>query len=125
MKTAIHPKYYTKAKATCSCGATFIVGSTMPEIHVEICSKCHPFYTGKGKLIDTAGRVERFEKRIKARGEIARGSKKTREVKHEKRREARRKRLEASNERLPEAEEAAQTKPPKKGEPHPAARGGK
>ncbi len=62
MKKDIHPTYYPDAKATCSCGNTFKVGSTKPELNVEICSACHPFYTGKEKLIDTAGRVERFRK---------------------------------------------------------------
>jgi large subunit ribosomal protein L31 len=63
MKTEIHPEYYTDAKVTCSCGNTFTVGSTMKEIHVEICSQCHPFYTGNEKVIDTAGRVEKFKAR--------------------------------------------------------------
>jgi large subunit ribosomal protein L31 len=63
MKKEIHPKYSLKAIATCACGATFEVGSTMPEIHVEICSQCHPFYTGNEKIMDTAGRVDRFNKR--------------------------------------------------------------
>ena len=63
MKKDIHPKYYINSKATCACGAIFEVGSTMPEIKVEICSNCHPFYTGNEKIIDTAGRVERFNKR--------------------------------------------------------------
>ncbi len=63
MKKDIHPKFDTKAKATCACGAVFEVGSTMSDIHVEICSQCHPFYTGNEKVMDTAGRVERFNKR--------------------------------------------------------------
>ena len=63
MKKNIHPKYDMKAKAICACGAVFEVGSTMPEIKVEICSQCHPFYTGNEKVLDTAGRVERFNKR--------------------------------------------------------------
>jgi large subunit ribosomal protein L31 len=63
MKKDIHPKYDLKTKATCACGAVFEVGSTMPEIHMEICSQCHPFYTGNEKIMDTAGRVERFNKR--------------------------------------------------------------
>jgi large subunit ribosomal protein L31 len=63
MKKDIHPKYNMKTKATCACGAVFEVGSTMPEIKMEICSHCHPFYTGKENLLDTAGRVERFNKR--------------------------------------------------------------
>ncbi|OGY99436.1 MAG: 50S ribosomal protein L31 [Candidatus Liptonbacteria bacterium RIFCSPLOWO2_01_FULL_52_25] len=61
-KADIHPVYH-QAKVTCSCGNTFTTGSTMPAIHVEICHKCHPFYTGETKLIDTAGRVERFTTR--------------------------------------------------------------
>lgn len=63
MKNDIHPQYYPKAKVTCACGEHFTVGSTKPEIRVEICSKCHPFYTGKQSLIDTTGRVERFRAR--------------------------------------------------------------
>ena len=63
MKKDIHPKFNPKAKATCACGAVFEVGSTMNEINNEICSQCHPFYTGNEKIMDTAGRVERFNKR--------------------------------------------------------------
>ncbi|WP_025322706.1 50S ribosomal protein L31 [Deferrisoma camini] len=59
MKEGIHPNY-DKAVVTCSCGATFETRSTKPEIHTEICSQCHPFFTGKEKVVDTAGRVERF-----------------------------------------------------------------
>ncbi|KKQ27056.1 MAG: 50S ribosomal protein L31 [Candidatus Nomurabacteria bacterium GW2011_GWA1_37_20] len=63
MKKDIHPKYDIKTKATCACGTIFEVGSTMPSIEMEICSKCHPFYTGNEKIVDTAGRVDRFNKR--------------------------------------------------------------
>lgn len=63
MKKDIHPKYDMKTKAVCACGAIFEVGSTMAEIKNEICSQCHPFYTGNEKIMDTAGRVERFNKR--------------------------------------------------------------
>ncbi|MBN1326118.1 50S ribosomal protein L31 [Candidatus Falkowbacteria bacterium] len=63
MKAEIHPKYHEKAKVICACGNTFTVGSTVPEIHIELCSECHPFYTGKQKLVDTAGRVEKFRAR--------------------------------------------------------------
>ncbi len=63
MKAKIHPAYYPKAKVTCACKNVFTVGSTKPELQVEICSNCHPFYTGKEKLIDTAGRIERFTSR--------------------------------------------------------------
>ncbi len=63
MKKAIHPTYFPQAKVVCSCGNTFTVGATKPELKVEICAKCHPFYTGEEKLIDTAGRVEKFKSR--------------------------------------------------------------
>ncbi len=60
MKAQIHPKWYPDALVTCSCGNTFTVGSTMPEVHVELCSNCHPFYTGQMKFLDVAGRVDAF-----------------------------------------------------------------
>lgn len=63
MKKDIHPKYYEKAKVTCGCGNVFYVGSSVAEMNVEICSKCHPLYTGKEQLIDTAGRIEKFKAR--------------------------------------------------------------
>ena len=66
MKKEIHPKYDIATTATCACGAVFLVGSTMPEIRMEICSQCHPFYTGNEKIMDTAGRVDRFKKRAAA-----------------------------------------------------------
>ena len=64
MKAKIHPNY-VDAVVKCACGETFKTRSTKPEIHLEICSKCHPFFTGKQKLIDTAGRVERFNRKYK------------------------------------------------------------
>ena len=66
MKTEIHPKYHTDAKVTCSCGNTFTTGATQKDIHVEICSACHPFFTGNEKVIDAAGRVEKFKQRAAA-----------------------------------------------------------
>ena|SRR5665647_1527877 len=66
MKEGIHPTYYKEANVKCACGATFAVGSTEKDIFVEICSMCHPFYTGKQKLVDTAGRVDKFKARVKA-----------------------------------------------------------
>lgn len=63
MKPNIHPKYYPEAKITCSCGNTFTTGSTKPEIKVEICSKCHPFFTGEQRFVDTLGRVEKFKQK--------------------------------------------------------------
>lgn len=71
MKADIHPTYYDKTKVTCACGATFLVGSTKEKINVEICSACHPFYTGQEKVIDTAGRVERFKQRSAASSAMA------------------------------------------------------
>lgn len=65
MKDKIHPKYFTDAKVICACGNTFTTGSTRKELKVEICSKCHPFYTGERRMLDTTGRVERFRRRYK------------------------------------------------------------
>jgi large subunit ribosomal protein L31 len=61
MKADIHPKYFPNATVTCACGNTFKIGSTKEKIEVEICSACHPFYTGNDKVLDTAGRVEKFK----------------------------------------------------------------
>jgi len=61
MKKEIHPTYFETAKVTCACGNTFMIGSTKETIEVEICSACHPFYTGNDKVLDTAGRVEKFK----------------------------------------------------------------
>ena len=63
MKEGIHPNY-KPATITCACGAVLETGSTKQDIHVEVCSKCHPFYTGRQKLVDTGGRVDRFKKRF-------------------------------------------------------------
>jgi len=82
MKKDLHPKYFDKAKATCACGAVFVVGSTKELIEVEICSNCHPFYTGKEKLIDTAGKVEKFKaRREKARTAPAKMKKTEKKIK--------------------------------------------
>jgi large subunit ribosomal protein L31 len=67
MKKDIHPTYYPKAKVTCACGNAFEVGSTLPSIDVEVCSRCHPFYTGKEKLMDKVGQVQKFRKRLSAK----------------------------------------------------------
>ncbi len=64
MKKEIHPKYNSKMKAICACGKTFETGSTRDEIKTELCSACHPFYTGKQKLVDTANRVGKFEAKL-------------------------------------------------------------
>jgi large subunit ribosomal protein L31 len=66
MKTDIHPDY-TETTVTCSCGNSFTTRSTVENLHVELCNECHPFYTGKQKLVDTGGRIDRFERRYGAR----------------------------------------------------------
>lgn len=71
MKDKIHPKYYSEAKVACSCGNTWITGATQEEIRTDVCSACHPFYTGEQRIVDTAGQVERFMRRLKKRVEIA------------------------------------------------------
>ena len=76
MKKDIHPKYYKKAKITCACGHIFTIGSTKENLETEICSYCHPFYTGKAKTIDTLGRVERFKQKIAKKEELQKKSKK-------------------------------------------------
>ncbi|MFC1937351.1 50S ribosomal protein L31 [Chloroflexota bacterium] len=63
MKDKIHPKYFPDARVTCACGNIFTVGSTKKELKVELCSKCHPFFTGEQRVVDTAGQVERFRRR--------------------------------------------------------------
>jgi large subunit ribosomal protein L31 len=64
MKPDIHPKYHPAKVSCASCHTTFVVGSTRPELRVDVCSNCHPFYTGKQTIIDTAGQVERFQRRL-------------------------------------------------------------
>ena len=63
MKNDIHPKYF-QTKATCACGASFATGSTRKDIRVEICSKCHPLFTGKQRIVDSGGQVDKFKKRL-------------------------------------------------------------
>ena len=77
MKEAIHPKY-VETKVTCGCGNTFTTRSTRPELKVDICNVCHPFYTGKLKYVDTAGRIEKFQKKFAGTGyaSLNRGKKK-------------------------------------------------
>ncbi len=64
MKKDIHPIYYPKAKVTCACGNVFAVGSTRPTLEVEVCSACHPFYTGQDKIVDKVGRIQKFRERL-------------------------------------------------------------
>jgi ribosomal protein L31 len=69
MKEKIHPKYYPEARVICACGNTWTTGATVPEIKVDVCSACHPFYTGEQRIVDTAGQVDRFMKRLERRAD--------------------------------------------------------
>lgn len=84
MKANIHPKYYSNCKVTCACGNTFIVGAGVPQINVEVCSKCHPFYTGQMKFVDTAGRVEKFRAKMTGRVQNVVSKAQKRKLKREK-----------------------------------------
>ncbi len=64
MKEGIHPQFFDKVKVTCACGESFETGSTKKEIRVDICSKCHPMFTGKQRIVDSGGQVEKFKKRL-------------------------------------------------------------
>jgi large subunit ribosomal protein L31 len=64
MKSDIHPEYYPEAVFTCSCGNSWIGGSTQPKVHTDVCSACHPFFTGEQRIVDTEGQVERFLRRL-------------------------------------------------------------
>ncbi len=70
MKEAIHPTWYPEASVTCACGNTWVTGATIPEIRTDICSACHPFYTGEQRIVDTEGQVDRFYKRLQQRSTI-------------------------------------------------------
>lgn len=84
MKKNIHPKYYENATIVCSCGAIFHTGATTERMTVEICSQCHPFYTGKKKIVDATGRVDRFKKLTEKAAEKKEVIKKVKAVKKEK-----------------------------------------
>ena len=71
MKPEIHPTYFPQAKVICSCGNTWLTGSTVEEIRTDVCNVCHPFYTGEQRIVDTAGQVERFMNRLKRRQDDA------------------------------------------------------
>ena len=86
MKVKIHPQWYDNCKVTCSCGNTFVTGSTKPEINVGICSLCHPFFTGEMKYVDTLGRVERFKQilvRAKTKKYVKKADRKKSQIKEE------------------------------------------
>ncbi|HEX8682755.1 MAG TPA: 50S ribosomal protein L31 [Ardenticatenaceae bacterium] len=69
-REGIHPTFYPEARLVCSCGTVMAVGSTQPEIRTDVCSACHPFYTGEQRIVDTAGQVDRFMKRLKTGSDI-------------------------------------------------------
>lgn len=84
MKLNIHPQYYEEAKVTCACGNVFTVGAAVPELKVEICYNCHPFYTGTMKFIDTAGRVDAFNAKMAGKGKAIMSKTEKRKIKKEK-----------------------------------------
>lgn len=86
MKAQIHPDWHPEAKVVCACGNTFTTGSTQKEIHVEVCSDCHPFFTGQMRYVDTAGRVDRFREKQQAAKQKVRLSKKERRTLKRKKR---------------------------------------
>ena len=84
MKANIHPKWFPQAKVICACGNNFTIGATVPEIHVEVCSACHPFYTGQMKFVDTAGRVDAFKAKQKNASSKVVSKSEKRRIKREK-----------------------------------------
>ncbi len=72
MKNDIHPKWYPEAKVICACGNAWTVGATVPEVKADVCSQCHPFFTGEQRIVDTEGQVDRFMRRLQAREEAIR-----------------------------------------------------
>ena len=80
MKKETHPTYYPDAKVECACGNSFTVGSTVKEISIELCSNCHPFYTGKQKLVDTARRVEKFQEKTQKKSATGTAGKKAKQA---------------------------------------------
>lgn len=113
MKKEIHPQYFTNAVITCACGRTLTTGSTVETIHVELCSACHPFYTGKQKLVDTARRVEKFQSRVSRKEGVAqtRKGRKVKRAKKEALRQARGKQAEAQAAETASTETATQKAP--------------
>ncbi len=80
MKPKIHPKYYPNAKVICSCGNTWTTGATVPEIHTDVCSACHPFFTGEQRIVDTAGQVDRFMRRLEKKSKLQAETKASKKV---------------------------------------------
>jgi len=86
MKQGIHPQYFDDAKVSCACGNTFVTGATVPEIRVEVCSSCHPFFTGELKYVDTLGKVEKFQQAQKKATEIKTKKQEVKKLREERRR---------------------------------------
>jgi len=84
LKPKIHPKYYPEARVICSCGNTFTTGATVPEIRTDVCSSCHPFFTGEQRIVDTAGQVERFMRRLEQRADEPTSRKRRRSARRKK-----------------------------------------
>src|SRR3989344_5476218 len=82
MKTAVHPQYFENAQVVCACGNRFTVGSTKESIHIELCNKCHPFYTGEQRFVDSASRIQKFNQKQKVAQEYV--SKKVKKVEEKK-----------------------------------------
>lgn len=85
MKKGVHPEWYPNAKVICACGNTFTTGATQPEIRTDVCSACHPFFTGEQRIVDTAGQVERFMRRLEKGEEVRSDVKEQRKAAREKR----------------------------------------
>jgi len=110
VKKDIHPKYYPEAKVICACGNTWTTGSTQEVIRTEMCSKCHPFFTGEQRIVDTAGQVERFERRKEKADQIA-AEIASRELRKELQEEAFFEFVEEEGARVPAAAVAAEAQP--------------
>lgn len=129
MKTGIHPKYNATIEITCACGNVVLAGSTVDEIKTELCSACHPFYTGKQKLVDTTGKVDKFMARIKKAQAFK--EKQVKKVEPEEEEEVLQEKLEEQTEEIkepkpilemPTAEDVAEEKPKKAATKKPAAK---
>ncbi len=81
MKEGLHPQWYPEARVVCACGNSWTVGATVPEIRTDVCSKCHPFFTGEQRIVDTEGQVDRFLRRLRAREEALREAERRRAAK--------------------------------------------
>ncbi|MFQ5593568.1 MAG: 50S ribosomal protein L31 [Anaerolineae bacterium] len=84
MRDGIHPEWHPEAKVTCACGNTFTTGATQPEIRTDVCSACHPFFTGEQRIVDTAGQVERFMRRLEKGKAVRSDAKAQREAARDK-----------------------------------------